>query len=1165
MKNSTPLSHLAVIACLLTTAISASAASAPARDSIDARMLRYPDVSETQLAFVYAGDIWVAHKSGGTAVRLSSPRGEESFPKFSPDGATIAFSGNYDGNLDIYTMPAAGGVPQRITSHGSGDRMLGWYPGGKSLLFASSRTSERDRYNKLFKVGVEGGLPAQLPLPYGEFGAISADGKLLAYTPLTVDFRTWKRYRGGMNPDIWLFDLETKSARNLTQNPANDSLPMWHGRTLFFLSDRDATQRNNLWSLDTRTGTVKQITFFKDYDVQFPSIGPKDIVFSQGDRLWLLDLATLKPHAVDIKVVTDEATLKPRQANVGAFIQSANISPAGKRVVFYARGDIFSVPKEFGVVRNLTRSSGVAERWPTWSPDGKQVAYFSDRSGEYQLCIRPEDGSGEETTLTKLGEGFRYRPQWSPDSKKIAFIDSAMRLWLHDIEAKTTVEVDKMLWLYHDELSRFSVNWSPDSRWFAYPGDLDTGHTAIVIYDAKDAKRHQVTSGFYDDSAPVFDPAGKYLFFRSGRTFKPVYSDLDHTWIYPKTRNLFAVPLRIDVPSPIAPRNDEEGDKEKKDDEKKEDKKDEPASAQRGGVRPSPGAAGENDVAGWNSEGRRYSHVAAPGDGRPPAKVESSDNTNTNASIEATATKKKKDDKPKPVEIDLAGFERRAVQLPVGADDFADLAAVNGKLLYRRTARNDEGEERGSIQFFDFDKREEKTVVADVDGFIIAAKGDALLVRKGKEYSIIEVKENQSLTKKVSTANLETVVDPRAEWRQLFDDTWRIERDFFYDPAMHGVDWAAMRKHYGRLLDQCVTRWDVNFVLGELIAELNSSHTYRSGGDLEKPAEIKVGYLGCDFALTNGAYQIAKILDGGAWDSEVRSPLLRPGITNVKEGDYLLAVNGTPLDTSLDPWAAFQGLADATVMLTVNSQPTRDGATNVLVQTLESEGRLRNLAWIEANRRRVEEASAGRIGYIYVPSTGRDGQSELARQYSGQFTKPGLIVDERFNSGGQIPDRFVELLGRKVENYWGVRHGKDWQWPPNAHNGSMAMLINGWSGSGGDCFPYYFKKAGLGPLIGTRTWGGLIGITGSPGLVDNGGVTAPAFGIYDMHGNWIIEGEGVSPDIEVVDDPAEFAQGRDPQLERAIAEVLKDLRTNPPKEVKRAKHPNRAGKVNEAK
>lgn len=1105
-------------ACLLILTL-ANASNALA---VDARLMRYPDVSATQVAFVYAGDIWVAPKEGGEAVRLSSPRGEEMFPKFSPDGQTIAFSANYDGNTDIYTIPTKGGVPTRITYHGATDRVLGWYPDGQSILFASGRNSERDRYNKLFKVSKAGGLPEQLPLPYGEMGAISPDQSLIAYTPISIDFRTWKRYRGGMTADIWLFDLGAKTAKNLTQDRANDSFPMWSGKTLFFLSDRDSKLRHNLWALDTRTGSARQITQLKDADVQFPSMGPQDIVFTVADRLWLLDLKTLKPRTVDFTVVTDEAPLKSRRVNVADYVQGYDVSPSGKRIVVAARGDVFTVPKEYGITRNLTRSSGVAERWPTWSPDGKRIAYFTDHPGEYQLAIRNEDGTGEETILTKLEPGFRYRPQWSPDNKRIAFVDFAMRLWLYDFDTKKATQIDKMLWLYEGELSGFRVSWSADSRWLAYTGDLENGHTAIVLYDTQKSQRHQVTSGFYDDSQPVFDPEGKYLYFRSGRSFEPIYSDLDHTWVYPNTRVLMAVPLRRDVPSLLAPRNDEESDK-KKDDKPKEDSDKETKDESK--------PASEEETKGESGE-LRGADKATPG--------------------------KDSEKKPKPVTIDLADFERRAEMLPPKAGNYDDLAAAKGKLLYRSLGRAgvDDGK---AIDYYDLEKRETKRIVDGVDDFILAAKGEWLLVRKEKDFYLIEPKEKQLLSKKISTNGLNAVIEPRAEWRQLFTDAWRVERDFFYDPNMHGVDWPAIRERYARLIEQCATRWDVNFVLGEMIAELNASHTYRSGGDTEKTRAVKVGYLGCDFVLTNGAYQISRIFDGGAWDNEVRSPLKQSGVTNSLEGYYLLAVNGTPVNPAEEPWAAFQGLADETVQLTLNRKPSIKGATNLLVKTLESESRLRNLAWIEANRRRVAEASDGKIGYIYVPNTGRDGQSELVRQYQGQFQLPGLIVDERFNSGGQIPDRFVELIGRKVENYWAVRHGKDWQSPPNAHNGAMAMLMNGWSGSGGDCFPYYFKKAGLGPLIGTRTWGGLIGITGTPGLIDGGYVTAPAFAIYDLEGNWIIESEGVSPDIEVVDDPAEFARGRDPQLERAISEVLNELRANPPLKVNRPKYPDRSG------
>lgn len=1076
--------------------------------AVDARMLRYPDVSATDIAFVYAGDIWIVPKTGGTATRLSSPRGEEQFPRFSPDGTRLAYSANYDGNVDLYVVPARGGLPLRLTYHGAPDRMVDWYPDGQRLLFASTRTSFRDRFNQLWSISAEGGLPERLPVPYGEFGAISPDGRTLAYTPISVDFRTWKRYRGGMNADIWLFDLQNRTARNLTRHEANDSQPMWHGSTLYFLSDRDAHKRHNLWAYDTRKGTFRQVTFFKDYDVTFPSIGPHDIVFENGGRLYLLDLQTEKYHEVQIAVVTDRATLKPRQQNVSSHIQGCDISPSGKRAVFAARGRLFTVPAEHGVVRSLGNDLGAADRYPAWSPDGQWIACFSDRTGEYELTLRPASGSGPAQTLTALGPGFRYRPWWSPDSRKLVFIDQAMRLNLYDLDARTNRVIDRQLWMYHSDLSRFRPGWSADSRWLAYERDCTNDHTALVLYDTRTGQAHQVTAGFYNDTQPVFDPDGKYLFFLTGRSFTPVYSDLDNTWVYPNTVQIAAVPLRKDVPSPLAPRNDEEGEKKDKADEKK-------------------------------------------------AAEEKKDKAEEKKAAEKKADKPQPEPKATPVEIDLEDFERRVVLLPPKPGRYDDLWAASGKVIYRRLPRAGSADEKSPVMFYDLEKREEKTILDDADDAILCAKRDKLLVRKRTDYAIIEVKEGQKMDKKLATGSLETVIDPVAEWRQIFTDAWRLQRDYFYDPGLHGVDWEAMRQRYSRLLADCVTRWDVNAVIGDLIAELNASHTYRSGGDLERAESRGVGYLGCDFVLEQGAYRIAKIIDGAPWDAEVRSPLRQPGV-QVQEGDYLLAVNGVPVDPAVEPAAAFQGLADKPVLLTVNSKPTREGAREVLVHTLTNEARLRQLAWIEANRQRVDQASGGQIGYVYVPDTGRNGQSELVRQFRAQFHKPGLIIDERFNSGGQIPDRFVELLGRRLLNYWGVRDGLDWPWPRTAHRGPMVMLINGWSGSGGDCFPYYFKKTGLGLLIGQRTWGGLIGMTGAPALIDGGTVTVPTFGIYDTDGRWIIEGFGVSPDIEVVDDPGLMAQGQDPQLDRAVAEILKQLKANPPKTVPKPKYPIRA-------
>ncbi|HLH53871.1 MAG TPA: PDZ domain-containing protein [Verrucomicrobiae bacterium] len=1118
----------------LATFAAAAQTNSPTACGVNARMLRYPDVSATQIAFVYAGDIWVAPKTGGEAMRLSSPAGEETFPRFSPDGSQIAFSGNYDGNTDIYVVPAAGGLPRRLTYHGDPDRMLEWYPDGKSILFASSRYSEKDRFNQLYKISANGGLPEKLPVPYGEFGAISPDGDTLAYIAISVDFRTWKRYRGGMNSAIWTFDLKTYASKNITGNEAANSQPMWHGSTLYFLSDRDKNRRANIWAYDIKTEAFRQVTTFDEFDTHFPNIGPQDMVFENGGRLFVMDLGTEKYSEVHIQVLTDRATLKPHLEDVSNAVREPDISPSGKRAVFEARGEIFTVPAEHGVVRNLTHTPGAAERTPSWSPDGKTLAYFSDRSGEYELTIRPADGTGKEESLTKLGPGFRYRPFWSPDSRKLVFIDQAMRIHLHDLDKKETREIGKQLWLYQDGLSQLAFAWSKDSRWIAYPQDLENRHTAIALFDTKEGKSHVVTSGYYDDDKPVFDPDGKYLFYSSGRHFDPLYSDLDETWIYANSYQLVAVPLRKNVPSLLAPRNDDEGQKSDKEKDKPKDKdKKKPDDKDR--KKDEPRLAEEKKEKTGTSE-------------KSESKDDSSDEK-----------QEQKEEKPaKPVEIDVADFERRAVVLPPKPGRYEIVSALADKLVYRQLPRTGAEEEKAHLKYYDFEKREEKTILEDVDGAMMAAKGEKVLVWRKKEYAIIEPKDGQKFEKKLPIQSLETLVDPVAEWHQLFTETWRLERDYFYDPNMHGVDWKKMRERYSQLLDDAVTRWDVNYVLGELIAELNASHTYRSGGDVESPKQQGVGYLGVDFAIENGAYRIKKIVHAAPWDAETRSPLAEPGV-EVKEGDYLLAVNGLPLETDREPYAAFQGLADKPVFLSVNSQPKLEGAHEVLVHTLSSEARLRHLAWIEKNRRKVEETTDGKVGYVYVPDTGRHGQSELVRQFRAQFNRAGLIIDERFNSGGQIPDRFVELLGRKTLNYWGVRDGHDWSWPQIANSGPKVMLVNGWSGSGGDCFPFYFQKAGLGPLIGTRTWGGLIGITGAPPLIDGGSVTVPTFGIYSTKGEWIIEGHGVDPDITVVDDPSIMARGGDPQLERAIQEVLQQLKTNPPPEVRKPKYPLRAG------
>lgn len=1045
---------------------------------IDARLFQYPDVSESQIAFCYAGDIWVAPKAGGKAVKLSSPKGEEALPKFSPDGKKIAFSGNYNGNTDIYIISAEGGIPQRVTYHSYNDRMLGWVDGGDKILFSSSRESGRQRYSQFYTIPVEGGFAEKLPVPYGEFGMISGDGDWIAYTTRTRLYRTWKRYRGGMAADIYLFNLKTFESKNITNSDANDEMPMWHGSKIYYLSDAGKEKRYNIWVYDLESGKSKQLTDFSDYDIHFPSIGPKDLVFEAGGELYLMDLENDTYKEIKIEIISDQIALIPEVKEAEKYISTLNISPDGNRALIEARGDIFSVPAKEGVVYNLTNTSDAAERYPAWSPDGKYAAYWSDESGEYELMLN-DFSTSEKSTLTSTKLKYKYNLYWSPDSKKLVFVDNAMNIRLFNIESKKFTEIDKALDMFQGALANFYVSWSSDSRYIAYSRAIENNQSAIFIFDAKEDKLHQATSGFYSDSDPVFDPEGKYLYLETNRHFSPVYSRLDNTFIYPNATNLAAIPLTGEIASPLAPKNDEvkikEEEREKDENKESDDKKDE-----------------------------------------------------------------KEDSKE--VKIDFKDFESRIVILPVDAGNFAKLAAVKGKLIYHKIPNSGSNDKSTPIKYFDLKDKEENTIIDDGDYFEISADGNKMLTGKNGKVFIVDVKPNQKLKDALPTSQMEMTVIPKNEFKQIFNEAWRIERDFFYDPAMHGLDWKEVHDRYGRLVEFAANRSDLNFLLGEMIGELNASHTYKGGGDLERADFLNVGYLGINWEKDGDNYKIADIIKGAEWDAEAKSPLAESGV-DVKVGDYILAVNGKEITTEREPYAWFAGLANETVELTINNKSSMDGAKKIYVKTMSDESRLRHLAWISQNKQFVDKLSNGQIGYIYVRSTGVDGQNELIRQFLAQTDKKGLIIDERFNNGGQIPDRFIEMLNRKPLAFWKVRDGRNWQWPPDAHFGPKAMLINGWSGSGGDAFPDYFRKAGLGKLIGKRTWGGLIGISGAPALIDGGGVTVPTFRMYDPDGKWFKEGHGVDPDIEVDDDPTQMAKGIDPQLKRAAEEVMEEIKS----------------------
>jgi tricorn protease len=1225
------IGHLLRRRCLLLTGVlfalmplAFSESTEPAQGANpDATMLQYPDVGKERIVFVYANDVWTVDRDGGVATPLASPDGREQFPRFSPDGESIAFMGNYDGDTDLYSIPVAGGLPFRITHHPGGEDLCDWTPDGR-LLFSAGGVSGLGPMPKLYQVSASGGLPEALPVPYGAAGAISPDGKWLAYTPYNRDGRSWKRYRGGMASDIWLFHLETSESRRVTDWEGTDTRPMWNGDALYYLSDRGEKSKLNIWLFNPKSGEHRQVTRFSEFDVKWPSIGPGargqgEIVFQNGPSLYLLDLLSGVSRVVTVTIPGATPKLRRKSVDAADYMQAWGISSTGKRAVAQARGDIWTLPAEKGAPRNLTRTDGVAERYPAWSPDGRWIAYFSDATGEYELYITQSDGKGETKKLTSDSAIFYVGITWAPDSKSLLFEDKASQVYLHTIDTGETRKIDR------DPVGQsMRPRWSHDSRWITYSKlGAERQLSTIWLYEIETDEKHQVTSGMFADRSPVFDRHGDYLYFASSRSFAATYSDVDSTWIYKDSEVLMAVPLLEEIDSPWLSESDEEewkeeGEEEEEeeagdDEEAEEDNEaetedegaDEPAkpaddiSGTWEGVASTPdgetpfsmtlelGAGGNvtgslsyemfsGDIAGsYDASSHTLSLTVTIADGMViEFELEVEDGTFSGSGsaegmdIPVTAsrvstgseegaseeeTKDKKGKARETVEIDLDGFERRAVMLPLARGNYGGLA-VNDKnqLLYYRAG--------AGIKLFDIDdeKKEEKTVSASGRSFQISGDGKKLLLGSGGSASIQGSGAGGS-GKKVVTSPMTVSIDPRVEWRQLFMDTWRLYRDYFYLENMHGVDWLGVRERYQKMLVSCVTREDVSFVIREMIAELNVGHAYYGGGDGESAPRVSVGLLGVDWELDQGAYRIARIHEGGLWDTDARNPLNKAGL-GVEEGDYLLAVNGVPVDTSQDPWAAFVGLAGKTIPITVSEKPTLDDdAREVVLETLRSERRLRYRAWVEANRKYVDEKTNGMVGYIYVPDTGVNGQTELVRQYVGQLSKKALIIDERWNGGGQLPTRFIELLNRPITSYWAQRDGIDMKWPQDAHHGPKCMLINGLAGSGGDMFPYLFRQAGIGKLVGTRTWGGLVGLSGNPGLIDGGRPSVPTFGIYEIDGTWGVEGHGVDPDIEVIDDPALMVDGGDPQLDAGIELMLEEIEKNPFIETKRPVSPDRSG------
>jgi len=1042
---------------------------------ISAKLMRFMDVSETQITFVYGGDIWVMPKAGGTAIQVTNSPGEESWPRFSPNGKEIAYTANYNGNQDVYVMPVTGGVPTRVTYHSFADRMVEWHPDGEHLLFASRRELGQRSGNQFYLVSKKGGFPEKLNIPYGELASYSTNGNQLAYITKITENYPFKRYRGGLSSDILIHDLKNSTTVNVTNNEANDGKPAWVGDKVYFLSDQGEEVRLNIWQYNTKSKETSRVTNFTDFDISFMSAGGNDIVFENGGNMYLMNTATNQYKEVDVNIISDLSVEMPRKLDVSSSINNMTASPGAKRIVFEARGELFDVPVSEGYSMNLTKSSGAFDREPSWSPDGKHLAYWSDKSGENEIYLQSTEDGTDAKKLTNRGMGFGYTLHWSPDSKKIAFIDEKNDISIIDVASGNTTIAGNTVWnTGHGGRYGYPISWSHDSNWITFSEGLENANNAIFIYNINEKKKHQVSSGFYEDFYPVFSTDGKYLFYITNRNFSANYSDMDGTWIYPNSSQIASLSLTNDVPSLLAPKND------------------------------------ALDLPNDNEEEEKES--------------EESDDI---------------------VEIDVDGIESRLVILPPDAGNIGALMPFDGKLVYLRYPNTGSNERSASLVVYDLEEREDEEVISNINGATVTSDGKSILVGSRGQYGIIKPAPGQKISDPIPTDGLVMDLVPKEEWKQIFNDTWRRHRDFFYDPNMHGVDWEGLKKQYGDLLDDARTRWDVSFLQSNLAAELSAGHTYTRGGDVEGVRSQQTGLLGVNLELNKNGYRIKHIVKPAAWDTEVRSPFDRPGIT-VSEGDYIHSVNGVELDSNKDPYAPFENLAGEVVSLMISSSGNANDAGQVIVETLtpQEEVQVRYLEWIENNRKMVDELSDGKLGYIYMSNTSGRGQLELVKMYYGQLDKKGFIIDERFNGGGQLADRFLELLQRPVTYNLHWRHGRDHTNPVKTNTGPMGMLINGWAGSGGDGLPWAFQELEAGPIVGERTLGILVGPATGHSLIDGGGITVPGARLYDNDGHWFWEGEGVRPDFPVWDDPNMLIKGRDPQMEKVVEEVMKMVDEN---------------------
>ena len=1083
-------------ALLISCFISAAAAAQ------GTRLLRHPTVSRELVAFEYAGDLWVVSRSGGQARRLTATPGVETDPRFSPDGSQIAFSATVAGNTDVYVVPTAGGDPRRLTYHPGLDRVRGWTPDGRRVVFASARISApQQSYFRLWTIGLDGGLPEPLPMPRAFTGAYSPDGRRIAYEEISTAFipewyeaSEWRHYRGGRTHPIQIMSVADYAVEKLPWTNSNDTDPMWVGNTVYFLSDRNHTVNLFAYRADTRQPV--QLTHHDDFDIMNASAGPDAIVYEQAGYINLVDTKTGQAHRLSIDVIGDLPWARPQFKKVAGMIRSASLSPSGLRAAFEARGEIFTVPAEKGDYRNLTQTSGAHDRSPVWSPDGSQLAWLSDLSGEYQLVLGEPTGVSTPKSIPLPSNAFFSEPSWSPDGTQILLQDNHLNLWIVDVASGRTTKIDTDL--YTDPSREFDAAWSPDSRWIVYSKNLASHLRAIFVYSLVDGNNHQITDGLADSTSPAFDSGGKYLYFLASTDYGPRTGWLEMSSLdRPVRRAIYLVVLAASEPSPLLP---ETGDE----------------------PRPAP---------------RDESRDEAPARPRP-------DTSKTNS-----------------VRIDFDGIAQRILALNVPAGDYSNLnAGAMGTVFYTEPLTPG-ASAPGPLRLQRYQLKE-RTVAPFLEGirsYTLSADKKKLLYQAsggggstGSRWGIVPTdRPAKAGDGAINVAQLEVLVDPRAEWAQIFRETWRIQREFFYDAQMHGADWQAIYEKYRPLLAYVGHRADLGYLIAMVGGELTVGHSYLLGnGDLPSEDPVTVGLLGADFVVENGRYRISRIYSGENWNPDLRAPLSAPGI-QVSEGDYLLEVNGRPLVPPANVYSLFEGTAGRQTLIRVNKSPSLEGSRLVTVVPVVSEETLRTRAWIESNRRLVDKLSGGRLAYVWLPNTGGPGYTSFTRYYYAQQDKEGAIIDERYNHGGMVADYIVNELDRKLMGYFAMRDGQPSTSPIAGIYGPKVMIINESAGSGGDALPYYFRQRKIGPMVGTRTWGGLVGTLGIPATIDGGGITAPTLAFYNLKGEWDVENIGVAPDIEVEYTPSEVIKGHDPQLERAVQEAMKLLEKNPVRRVRR--------------